>query len=365
MSQETPEQAASPSRPVRDNRITIMAICGVLAVVLGVAAVTIPVPYVVESPGPAINTIGELQGKPVITISGHESFPPASGTLDLTTVHLTGGLPDSQVNFFDVLSSWLKPSDTVYPAELMYAPGSSQDVINSENSAAMTGSQENATAAAMNALGIDFKTSLGIAAIPADGAAAGILKPDDVLLTIDGKKITDLGVIQNALAEGKGAPVELGVSRDGVAKTLSLTPKLGTEGKYLLGVQIQNVFTFPFDVKITLSNIGGPSAGMIFALGIMDSLTPGDLTGGKHFAGTGTIDPQGNVGAIGGIAQKMIGAHNAGADYFLAPAANCQDVVGHVPEGLQVIKVGTLKEAYDAVTLIGSGKDSSGLPTCK
>lgn len=365
LSQDAPEIAAPPSRPVRDKRISIMAITGVLAIVLGVAAVTIPVPYVVESPGPAINTIGELQGEPIITVTGHESFPPTSGTLDLTTVHLTGGLPDSQINFFDVLSSWLTPSHTVYPAELMYAPGTSQDVINSENSAAMTGSQENATAAAMNALGIDFQTSLGVAAIPADGAASGILKPDDVILTIDGTKVTDLGVIQTALADGKGAPVELGVRRDGAEKTFTLTPKLGSEGKYLLGVQIQNVFTFPFDVKITLSNIGGPSAGMIFALGIMDSLTPGDLTGGKHFAGTGTIDPQGNVGAIGGIAQKMVGAHKAGADYFLAPAANCGDVVGHVPDGLQVIKVGTLKEAYDAVTLIGSGKDSSGLATCK
>ncbi|MET4004062.1 PDZ domain-containing protein [Arthrobacter sp. UYCu511] len=365
LSQETPEKAAAPSRTSRDKRISLMAVSGVLALVLGVAAVTIPVPYVVESPGPAINTIGELNGKPIITISGHESFPPTSGTLDLTTVHLTGGLPDSQVNFFDVLSSWLTPSHTVYPAELIYAPGSSQDVINSENSAAMTGSQENATAAAMTALGIDFQTNLSIAAIPAESAASGILKPDDVLLTIDGKKVTDLDVIQTVLAEGKGAPVELQVRRNNVEQKLSVTPKQGSDGKYLLGVQIQNVFVFPFDVTITLSNIGGPSAGMIFALGIMDSLTPGDLTGGKRFAGTGTIDPEGNVGGIGGIAQKMIGARSTGADYFLAPGANCEDVVGHIPDGLQVIKVDTLKDAYNAVTLIGSGKDGSGLPTCK
>lgn len=356
--------AATP-RTFRDKRISLMAVSGVLAVVLGVAAVTLPVPYVIESPGPAINTIGELNGDPIITVTGHESFPPTSGSLDLTTVHLTGGLPESQVNFFNVLTSWLTPSHTVYPAELMYAPGTSQDAINSENSAAMTGSQENATAAALTAMGIDFESNLAVAMIPADGAASGILKPDDVLLTIDGTKITDLGVIQTALADGKGAPVELEIRRNDAEQKLSVTPKLGSEGKYLLGVQIQNVFKFPFDVKITLSNIGGPSAGMIFALGIMDSLTPGDLTGGKKFAGTGTIDPEGNVGAIGGIAQKLVGARSTGADYFLAPAANCGDVVGHIPDGLQVIKVSTLEEAHDAVALIGSGKDGSGLPTCE
>ena len=356
--------AATP-RTFRDKRISLMAVSGVLAVVLGVAAVTLPVPYVIESPGPAINTIGELNGEPIITVSGHESFPPTSGSLDLTTVHLTGGLPESQVNFFNVLTSWLTPSHTVYPAELMYAPGTSQDAIDSENSAAMTGSQENATAAAMTAMGIDFESNLAVAMVPADGAASGILKPDDVLLTIDGRKITDLGVIQTALADGKGAPVDLEIRRNDAEQKLSLTPKLGDDGKYLLGVQIQNVFKFPFDVKITLSNIGGPSAGMIFALGIMDSLTPGDLTGGKKFAGTGTIDPEGNVGAIGGIAQKLVGARSTGADYFLAPAANCGDVVGHIPDGLQVIKVSTLTEAHDAVALIGSGKDGSGLPTCK
>lgn len=343
----------------------MMVVSGVLAVVLAVAALTIPVPYVVESPGPAINTIGKLNDHPVITVTGHESFPATSGSLDLTTVHLTGGLPDSQLSFFDAFRSWLTPSHSIYPAELIYAPGVSQETVNSENSAAMTGSQENATAAALTALGIDFESNLAVASIPDDGASAGILKPDDVLLTIGGKPVKDLATIQAVLAAGKGAPVDIEVRRAGVNKTVSVTPKLGDEGKYLLGIALQNTFTFPFGVEISLENIGGPSAGMIFALGIMDNLTPGELTGGKHFAGTGTIDPAGNVGAIGGIAQKMVGARSNGADYFLAPAANCQDVVGHVPDGLQVIKVATLKEAYDAVSLVGSGKDSSALPTCK
>ncbi|POH72316.1 signal protein PDZ [Arthrobacter glacialis] len=363
LSQEILETATSPSTG-RDKRFPFMLVSGALSVVLAVAAMTIPVPYVVESPGPAINTIGTFNGKPIITISGHENFPATSGSLDLTTVHLTGGLPDSRISFFDALQSWLTPSHTLYPAELIYAPGVSQETVNSENSAAMTGSQENATAAALTALSIPFESSLTVASIPADGAASGILNPDDVLLTVGGRKFTDLSVVQEVLAEGKGAPVELTVLRDGVEKTVSVTPKLGEAGKYLLGISTQNTFKFPFEVKISLENVGGPSAGMIFALGIMDNLTPGELTGGKKFAGTGTIDPAGKVGGIGGIAQKMVGAQQNGADYFLAPGANCGDVVGHIPNGLQVIKVDTLEEAYDAVSLIGSGKDGSALPSC-
>lgn len=338
----------------------MMVVSGVLAAVLGVAAVLIPAPYVIESPGPAINTIGQS----VISVSGRQTYPTA-GSLDLTTVHLTGGLPESQVNIFQVLRAWAGHSETVYPQELIYAPGESQQAVSSENTAAMTSSQENATAAALGELGISYTTKLAVAAIPAGGAASGILAANDVLVSIDGKPITDLAVIQDALAAGAGKPAVVVVDRAGTTKSLTVTPKKSTAGKYQLGIEVQNQFVFPFDVQISLSNIGGPSAGMIFALGIIDTLTPGPLTGGKHFAGTGTIDPQGNVGAIGGIAQKMIGARSSGATYFLAPAANCSDVVGHVPSGLQVIKVETLKQAYADVKLIGSGQDSSKLPTCQ
>lgn len=364
MSHEMIKNAAAPGM-VRDRRVPAMIISGAVAAVLAVAAMTVPVPYVVESPGPAINTIGTVNDKPVVTITGKEDFPATSGALDLTTVRLAGGLPGNDISFLDAVKSWLTPSHTIYPAELIYAPGSSQEVVNSENSAAMTGSQENATAAALTALGIDFESKLAVASVPANGAAAGILKPDDVLLAVDGQAVTELSAIQSVLASGRGAEVDVTVLRSSGEQTLSVTPKLGDEDKYLLGVALQNTFTFPFDVQISLENIGGPSAGLIFALAIMDNLTPGELTGGKHFAGTGTIDPEGKVGAIGGIAQKMVGARSGGAEFFLAPADNCQDVIGHVPEGLQVFRAATLKEAFEAVSVIGSGKDSSTLPTCK
>ncbi len=139
----------------------------------------------------------------------------------------------------------------------------------------------------------------------------------------------------------------------------------GEEGQTLLGVLIDPKYTFPIQVDIKIENIGGPSAGMMFSLGIIDKLTPGPMTGGKKIAGTGTIDSSGQVGPIGGIQQKLVGARDAGAAWFLAPADNCREVVGQVPEGLRVVKVSTLREARVAVEAIGEGKDTSGLPTCR
>jgi PDZ domain-containing protein len=131
----------------------------------------------------------------------------------------------------------------------------------------------------------------------------------------------------------------------------------------LLGVLLDPQVELPVDVDFDIENIGGPSAGTMFALGIVDTLTPGEMTGGKSIAGTGTMDLAGNVGPIGGIRQKLVGASQAGAKWFLAPAGNCDEVVGHVPAGLDVVQVGTLGEARDAVEAIAAG-DGGSLPTC-
>ena len=139
---------------------------------------------------------------------------------------------------------------------------------------------------------------------------------------INDKPITALGVVQAELAAGNGKPVKVIVERAGARVPVTITPAKNSAGRYILGVLLQYKFTFPFDVTISLDKVGGPSAGMMFALGIIDTVTPGDLTGGKHIAGTGTITPDGAVGPIGGIAQKMQGARSGGATFFLAPAAN-------------------------------------------
>jgi Lon-like protease len=361
---QTPDADPSqvPPAPARDGRYMIMVISGLLALALGIGAAALPVPYVIESAGPTFNTLGKDGDKPVISISGHESFP-AKGNLDLTTVVMTGG-PKTPATIFDVFRAWLDSSKAVYPEELIYPKGTTAEQTVQQGEIEMETSQENAVAAALRQLDIPFEQRLDVAGLSDPSPSAGKIKEGDRLKTINGKAITSMSVVQAELAAGAGAPVAVEVERNGSFVTETVTPTKNQADRYVLGVLLSSDYTFPFDVSISLDNVGGPSAGMMFALGIVDNLTPGDLTGGKHVAGTGTITADGAVGAIGGIAQKMIGARQHGATMFLAPAANCSDVAGHVPDGLQVVKVETLADATAAVERLGSGQDTSGLPTC-
>lgn len=351
-----------PPAPPGNSRYMIMVISGLLALGLGIGAAALPVPYVIESAGPTFNTLGKDGDKPVISISGHEAFP-AKGNLDLTTVVMTGG-PKTPATIFDVFRAWLDSSKAIYPEELIYPKGTTAEQTVQQGEIDMQTSQENAVAAALRQLDIPFEQRLDVAGLSDPSPSAGKIKEGDRLKTINGKAITSMAVVQAELAAGAGAPVAVEVERNGALVTETVTPTKNQADRYVLGVLLSSDFTFPFDVSISLDNVGGPSAGMMFALGIVDNLTPGDLTGGKHIAGTGTITADGNVGAIGGIAQKMIGARQHGATMFLAPAANCSDVVGHVPDGLQVVKVETLADATAAVERLGAGQDTAGLPTC-
>jgi PDZ domain-containing protein len=340
-----------------------MAVSAVLTLILGIGLFILPVPYVVETPGPTFNTLGlDQAGKPVISVKGRESFP-AAGNLDLTTVYVEGG-PKGNVSVLSAFAAWVDKSNAVYPVEMIYPEGVTKEESDQESAVAMATSQEEAVAAALGELGIPFEQKLEIAALSDSSPSQGKLEPGDVFESVSGKPVTALSVIQAELAAGTGQPVTVVVDRKGKSVTETVTPAKSATGRYLLGVQLKYNFTFPFEVTISLDKVGGPSAGMMFALGIVDTITPGDLTGGRKVAGTGTISPDGSVGPIGGIGQKMVGAQRAGATLFLAPAANCEQVLGHIPDGLQVVKVENLAQAKEAVERAGAGQDTSGLPTC-
>lgn len=339
-----------------------MAVSGGLAVVLCAVAVLLPAPYVIESPGPTFNTIGEVNGRPLIQVEGTESFPP-EGELDLTTVFVSGG-PNGQVNVLDTFRAWLSPTENVLPEQLVYPAGTTPAELQEQNAVAMTSSQESAIAAALSYENIAFTEELTVAGVVPDSTADGALEEGDILRSVDGEEISTISVLRRELNDADGAPVTISMVRDGVVTDVEMTPTRSPEGDYQLGIVLASTFDFPFDVTIQLDNVGGPSAGTMFALGIIDNLTEGDLTGGRHFAGTGTIDSAGAVGPIGGIAQKLVGARSAGAEFFLAPAENCDEVVGNIPDGLTVVKMETLDDAVAAVELLGSGGDASRLPSC-
>jgi Lon-like protease len=175
--------------------------------------------------------------------------------------------------------------------------------------------------------------------------------------------LMDAGALQKLVAEGNEEPIELVVLRDGTERSISVTPVSGLAPRPIIGISMETSYDFPFEVDIQLEDVGGPSAGMMFSLGIIDKLTPGAMTGGEDIAGTGTLTASGDVGPIGGIRQKLYGAADAGSEWFLAPAANCDEVVGHVPAGLTVFSVKTLDQALAAVDAISAG-ETNGLPGC-
>ncbi|HEX7806458.1 MAG TPA: S16 family serine protease [Cellulomonas sp.] len=343
-------------------RSMTLSIAMLVAAVLFAVLAVVPAPYVVSSPGPTRDTLGDQGGTPLISISGAPTYP-STGQLRLTTVSATGG-PGYPSTVLGVVRGWFDSSSAVRPVEELYPPDASKDEVDKANQVQMTSSQENATVAALEELGYDVPATLTVAGTTAGSGADGVLLVDDVLVTMNGTALTSFTQLTDALtATTAGATVHLGIERAGSPLDVDVVTTERKGGGAQLGVLIKPTFSPPIDVKIKIDDIGGSSAGTMFALGIIDKLTPEDEVNGQVIAGTGTMDISGDVGPIGGIRQKLVGARRDGATWFLAPVDDCTEVVGHVPAGLRVVRIATLHEAREAMIAIGAGTADS-LPTC-
>jgi Lon-like protease len=325
---------------------------------------------VIQQPGPVYNTLGTTAGAdgaavPLISVEGADTFP-TDGALDLLTVQVAGNR-ERTPSWFELARAWFDPSKAVMPIDVVFPQGQTTEERNEESAAMMVDSQNEATAAALTELGYDVNPQLSVHSLTEDSASTGVLEVGDLILEAEGEHVTDAAALRDIVNAGDGDPIEMLIERDGDEETVSVTPKqVEIDGKstWLIGITLITQFDFPFDVTIQLNNVGGPSAGMMFALGIMDVLTPGELNGGESVAGTGTITADGTVGPIGGIQQKMWGAVGADADWFLAPEENCDEVVGHIPAGLRVFSVETLDDALDVLDAIREDGDLDALPAC-
>ncbi len=341
-----------------------------VAAVVGVSVFAlVPSPYVIDVPGPVFDTLGNvtIDGSkvPLIEIPDETTYP-TDGSLDLLTVS-TEGSRGSTPNWFEVITAWLDPSKAVLPLDEVYPPGYSVEQSNQDGRIMMANSQKDAIAAALIELGHDIPRTVTVGALTKDSPSKGILEPGDIIRSVDGRAVTDVQSMRDVIADsGAGVPMPIEITRNGKELTVSVTPELSDENPPapIVGVYPSIEYDFPFEVTIQLQNVGGPSGGQMFALGIIDKLTPGELNGGEKVAGTGTIDAEGRVGAIGGIRQKLYGALRAGATWFLAPRSNCDEVVGHVPDGLQVVAVSTLQDSLSALSVIESGRGTQSLPSC-
>ena len=345
--------------PATRRQLTLLIAAAAIAAAVVVAAL-LPVPYVILSPGPTLNTLGTQSGKPLITISGHRTYP-TNGHLNMVTVSYQGG-PSDGFNLFTALQAWLSPHEAVVPESELFGTNLTQQQVTREDTQQMVGSQQLAQAAALCQLGIPYTVLDSVAQVGPGTPVAGVLKTGDIITAVGGKKLTcraDAGTLIRA--RKPGAPVRLTVDRHGATRRFLVKTTDDGKGNAVVGVGVNETYKFPFQVKINIGNIGGPSAGLMFALGIMDKLTPGGLTGGRFIAGTGEIAANGAVAPIGGIQQKMAGARAAGATVFLTPAANCPDTAGAVPQGMRLIKVSTLAGAVSALKALRAGGN---VPSC-
>jgi PDZ domain-containing protein len=339
-----------------------LSFAGVALVLLVAIAFFVPMPYVVMSPGVTENTLGTFKGQPVISIRGHKTYP-TEGSLDLTTVSVTS--PDYHPRLATVLQAWWRKDEIILPREAVYPPDQSVQDVNKQNQADMTNSQTAAIVSALREAGITrFKVE--VTDIVKDAPAQGVLRLGDIITAVDGVRVHSADDAADAIIAVKpGTDVTLQILRGGTARTVTLTTEPSPDNPSQSRVGVSIVDAPPFNVNIDLGQqIGGPSAGLMFSLGIYDMLTPGSLTGGAHIAGTGTIDDAGRVGEIGGIQQKIAGAVNAGATLFLVPDANCSEAAAASDAGdVDLIDVSTMDGAVHALESIASGNGAD-VPRC-
>lgn len=332
-----------------------------LVVGLWVAAILLPVPYVTYQPGITVDVLAESGGEEIIQVEGHQTYRD-SGELRMTTVYVTQ--PEGRLNLLEAMSAWISDEDALYPHDAIYRQDETQEESKTESAVAMVSSQDSATAVALAELGYDVQQVVEVLNVRAGLPADGRLKVGDVLVSVGGRQITTPQDVVDAVdAAPVGEPLSFVVERQGKRTTVEVVPK-NIDGDKLVGITPGPGYTFPFEVDVNIpDSIGGPSAGLMFSLGIYDTLTPGSLTGDQIVAGTGTIDAAGRVGPIGGIEQKVVAARKSGAKLFLVPPGNCADALDAPNDDMRLVRAETMHEATEAIKAWVVDPDAT-LPTC-
>jgi PDZ domain-containing protein len=338
---------------MRRRGVTVL-LGAIIVLILGIGIASAPVPYVVLGPGPTVNTLGTDNNKQVIEVKNRQTYSSA-GQLRLVTV---GVQPETDL--LTAIRAWFDGDEAVVPRELIYPPGQTEEQVDQQNQEDFKASQSSAETVALRELGFPVKVT--IAKVVEGRPAAAALKAGDVVNSVDGQQVTSRQrLIELITAKPAGSALTIGYTRAGAPATATINTVAGDGATPQIGVEVTNEQPHPFDVTFDIDKIGGPSAGLMFALGVIDKLEPTDLTGGKIIAGTGTIDDDGHVGAIGGIPQKLVGAKEAHATVFLTPADNCAEAMANAQPGLSLVKVGTLDEALAALQAL---RENRATPSC-
>ncbi len=307
--------------------------------IIVVAAVVsfLRLPLYAISPGPAREVV------PLIEVNGHEEYP-SEGRFVMTTIEF------DQLAPVGALVAWLDPDTAVVSEDELFAPGETPQEEERRAISQMDQSKIDAVSVVLKLL-TDYpkehRPGALVESVVAGCAAEGRLYPGDLILSIDGERIDDRAEASAAIeAVPSGESVTFEIRAGGKVQDVDLVRRpCGGEREPLVGVSL--VDNFPFRVRIASGEIGGPSAGLMWALGLYDLLTPGDLTGGRTIAGTGQIDLFGRVHPIGGIGEKVVAAGRAGASVFLVPKGNLDEARAAGDHGARVVPVSSFQDALD------------------
>jgi PDZ domain-containing protein len=336
-----------------NRRISTLLVALVPIVAFGVLLAMVTVPYVSLGPGPTFNTLGEVEGKQVVDIEGTEVHK-TTGQLNMTTVSQRDNLTLGQA-----LTLWMSGREQLVPRDLVYPPDKSKDEIDEANNEEFKQSENSAEYAALGYL--KYAQAVTVQNVTKDGASAGKLQEGDAIDGVDGVPVRSLEQFQGIMEKTKpGQEVVLDFRRKNAPPGVATIKLKSNPDKPhgFLGIGVVEAPWAPFKIDFNLANIGGPSAGLVFSLAVVDKLTTGDLSGNKFVAGTGTIASDGKVGSIGGITHKILAAHEAGATVFLVPADNCDEAKSAHEDGIDLLKVDTLTRAVDSLKALSAGGEA-------
>ncbi|MFC5728036.1 MULTISPECIES: PDZ domain-containing protein [Nocardioides] len=342
-------------------RLIAVCIAGPLVLILGGIVLAVPLPYASYSPGPTFDILGkDADEAELVQVDGHKAYYD-EGQLRFTTV--VASAHGDKLSLGDALARWVDEDRAVVPYDVVHPPDQSAEDEEAEGAVQMTTSQDVAKAVALEELGYDIPSAVQVALVAPDGPAKGKLLVRDIFEKVDGKTVKTADDVVKAVREHKdGSAVVFTIMREKRELTVRIKPEI-EDGTPRVGVHLGLGYEFPFTINLRVDpTVGGPSAGLMFALAIYDTLTPGSLTGGQTVAGTGELLPDGSVGAIGGIEQKIAGAEEAGAELFLVPEENCADV-RDIDTDLRLVKASTMHDARVAIQRWARDHDAK-LPTC-
>lgn len=381
------EKAAKRRSRFAPRRVNLRSVSAVATCALLAGAFVLPSSYVRTCP--LFDVLGTYQEKDVIEVSGAPSYK-TFGKMNMTTVSVSGG-PYTELSGAEAFYGWLAfdgNRSLVVPTDALY-PHVSHEQATAATGAQMADSQTQAKVAAMRQLKMAVTEKVQVLSTVEGSPAASALKADDRIVKVGEKQIETLTDVPKAVNASNGSPIDVTVERGGKQQTFKLTPvRASDDSRWILGAGLKQSYDLPAHVQYNLDGVGGPSAGLMLALGTVDKLSEGTLladedAGGdpyrSYISGTGTIDANGKVGAIGGIKYKILATGRYGARYFLAPKENCDSIVkmqaqdpdlfnyyhaGQVSGTMTVIPVSTLDEAVKTVEAIKSGTPDDSLPRC-